>query len=423
MIAFAWLMLAASLLARQTASRPPSHPDAATVVVGPGTYRPLYPASPADREIPVGPFRLDRVPVTNEKFLAFVLAHPEWRRDGVAPQLVDERYLARWGSPDALGPDVDPRQPVVEVSWFAARAYCGAQGMRLPTRAEWEVAAAASKTQVDASADAAWKAHLLELYTRPSPARLPRVGQTEPNRWGVRDLHGVVWEWVSDFDASPGSDDEALRFCAGGAQPAGDKTDFAAFEREAMRSALRAAYTTENLGFRCAAALEPTAPESGSVYDLHTALRDQDGHAVPVDVYRGHPLLISMFYGSCPSACPLLVSNIARLDAELPAPVRADTRVLLVSFDSEHDTPEALREVAARHRLDSSRWTLASAPEDDAARLAARLGITYRKLPGGGFAHTSVIVALDRDGRTIARAEGPDADLAPMVDAIAHASR
>jgi protein SCO1/2 len=156
---------------------------------------------------------------------------------------------------------------------------------------------------------------------------------------------------------------------------------------------------------------------------LHPALRDQDGHAVPVDLFRGHPVLISMFYGSCPSACPLLVSNIARIDAELPADVRADTRVLLVSFDPERDTPEALRDVATRHRLDLSRWTLASAPENDVAGLAAQLGITYRKLPEGGFAHTSVIVALDRDGRMIGRAEGPDADLTPLVDAITRTRR
>lgn len=160
-----------------------------------------------------------------------------------------------------------------------------------------------------------------------------------------------------------------------------------------------------------------------SLYAMHPALRDWQGLPFALDAFRGHPVLISMFYGSCPSACPLLVSNIARVDAELPAEVRAQTRVLLVSFDAEHDTPEALRAVAARHHLDPARWTLAAAGEDDARTLAAALGISYRALPGGGFSHTSVITALDREGRPIARAEGPSADLSPLARALQRAAQ
>jgi protein SCO1/2 len=165
------------------------------------------------------------------------------------------------------------------------------------------------------------------------------------------------------------------------------------------------------------------AAEGPSLYALHPALRDENGGRIDADVFRGHPVLVTMFYGSCPSACPLLVSNVARVDAQLPPRVRAQTRVLLVSFDPEHDTPAALRDVSARHRLDSARWRLAAAPEEDARDLAAALGIAYRKLPGGGFTHTSVITALDGQGRIIARAEGPDADLAPIATALARVAR
>ena len=412
-----WVTLAAALSSGAT-SAPPARPDAATAIVGPGIYRPLYAAGPDAREVAVRAFRMDRVPVTNGAFLAFVREHPEWLRGRVARTLADGAYLTRWATPDSLGPEVDGQQPVVQVSWFAARAFCRARGMRLPTRAEWEVAAAASETATDASGDVAWKARLLELYTRPAPHRLPPVGKTAPNKWGVRDLHGVVWEWVQDFGASGDPALDPLRSCAGGASPDGDKTDFAAFEREAMRSALRAPYTTANLGFRCAADVEPSAAQDPDLYDLGLTLRDQNGAEVPLDLYRGHPLLVSMFYASCPSACPLLLSNVARLAARLPPEVRSETRVLLVSFDPEHDTPEALRGIAAAHHLDLSRWTLATARGGDVARVASALGITYRKLAGGGFAHDSVIVAMDGQGRTLARADGPDPDLDPMVTAL-----
>ncbi len=226
-----------------------------TKVVAAGTYRPLYPASPAQKEIAVAAFRMDATPVTNAQFLAFVSAHPEWRRDRIEPVFAESTYLAHWSSPDALGANADADAPVVNVSWFAARAYCTSRNMRLPTEAEWERAAAASQDRADGSADPAWRAHIAALYARPSPARLPSVGASHANFWGLHDMHGVVWEWVSDFSAavsafSSGAD--RLRFCGAGAAGASDATDFAGFERVAFRSSLRANDTVRNLGFRCA---------------------------------------------------------------------------------------------------------------------------------------------------------------------------
>jgi formylglycine-generating enzyme required for sulfatase activity len=225
-------------------------------VVGAGVYRPLFPSSPSQTELAVPAFRLDRTPVTNGQFLAFVGAHPGWRRDRVAPVFAEPGYLAHWTAADALGANVDPEQPVVGVSWFAARAYCAARAARLPTEAEWEHAAAASQVRADAASDPTFRADLLALYSRPSPQRLPRVAQGAPNFWGVHDLHGLVWEWVLDYSSavsafSAGSD--RLRFCGASASGAADAADFAAFERVAFRSSLHANYTIRSLGFRCAA--------------------------------------------------------------------------------------------------------------------------------------------------------------------------
>jgi formylglycine-generating enzyme required for sulfatase activity len=236
----------------------------AMALVGGGTYRPLFPASPKETTVAVSAFRLDKTPVTNGDFLAFVVAHPEWRRDRIQPVFAEASYLSSWRAPDALGPDVDPRQPVVEVSWFAARAYCSARGMRLPNEAEWEHAAAASHTRADGAADPAWRAEIQSVYSRPLPAHLPRVGADAPNFWGIHDMHGVVWEWVSDFSAATtafASGSDRMRFCGATAASASDATDFAAFERAAFRSSLHANYTIRSLGFRCAADASEGAPK------------------------------------------------------------------------------------------------------------------------------------------------------------------
>ncbi len=141
-----------------------SAPPRGMVRVGPGILRPVYPPSPEETELPVAAFWLDRLPVTNAEFLAFVQAHPRWRR-GTLPRLfADESYLAHWAGPTTLGPAALPEQPVVRVSWFAAKAYCAARGARLPTETEWELAAAASPTRPDGRDEPGYHEQLLNWY-------------------------------------------------------------------------------------------------------------------------------------------------------------------------------------------------------------------------------------------------------------------
>jgi len=213
-----------------------------------------YQAVTARKEAPavtVAPYRLDRQPVTNAAFLAFIREDSAWRRDRVTALAADGGYLAAWSEPLALGPNAAPRAPVVGVSWFAARAYCAARGGRLPTEAEWVLAAAASPRERDGRRDPAWRQTVLDWYARPNPATLPDVGRGRPNVWGLSDLHGLVWEWVNDFGASILVGDEA-RLCGGGANGAIDPLDYPAFLRAAFRSSLEGRTTTSNLGFRCA---------------------------------------------------------------------------------------------------------------------------------------------------------------------------
>lgn len=207
----------------------------------------------------IAPFELMRTPVSNADFLEFVRRNPQWRRDRVATVLAEPRYLSHWAGPDTLGAKALPAQPVVQVSWFAAQAYCEAQGARLPTWDEWEYAAAADETRTDARRDRAWRERILSWYSRPSSSELPRVGLQAPNAYGVQDLHGLVWEWTEDFSAlmiaednrNQGDADNA-RFCGAGALSMDDRENYAVLMRVAMLSSLAARDTTTNLGFRCA---------------------------------------------------------------------------------------------------------------------------------------------------------------------------
>ena len=207
----------------------------------------------------IASFELMRQPVTNGGFLAFVQMHPQWRRDRVASVFAEPRYLSHWARPTVLGDAAQAPQPVTQVSWFAASAYCEAQGARLPTWNEWEYAAAADETRRDARKDPVWLERILGWYSRPSNQPLPRAGLQAPDIYGGQDLHDLVWEWTDDFssllvsgDNRNQGDNDKAKFCGAGALSMNDRENYAVLMRVAMLSSLDARDTTTSLGFRCA---------------------------------------------------------------------------------------------------------------------------------------------------------------------------
>ena len=224
-----------------------------------GLYRPLFRSEKDAKELPVKSFVLDLHPVTNAEFLEFVRANPRWRRAEVKRLFADENYLKHWAGDLELAAAVTTNTPVTWVSWFAAKSFAQWAGKRLPTTAEWEYAAAASPTRPDGANDPEFRKQLAAWHSSPAPERLPPVGTGRANYFGVHDLHGLVWEWVADFNAAMVTGDargdsglERQLFCGSGSQGAKDVSDYAAFMRFGFRSSLKADYTVHNLGFRCA---------------------------------------------------------------------------------------------------------------------------------------------------------------------------
>jgi formylglycine-generating enzyme len=229
------------------------------VTIASGVFKPMF-RSPTDfKEISIRPFCLDVLPVTSGDFLEFVRANPRWQRSQVKRLFADESYLKNWAGDLELGTNAPESAPATFVSWFAAKAYAQWRGKRLPTIAEWELAAAAGDKRPDGEKDPEFKRALLGWYSSPSAKQPVSVGTHRPNYWGVHDLHGLVWEWVADFntmmvtgDARGDTGLDRQLFCGSGSVGVADATDYAAFMRYGFRSSLKADYCIHNLGFRCA---------------------------------------------------------------------------------------------------------------------------------------------------------------------------
>ncbi|KIA98803.1 hypothetical protein OA93_07915 [Flavobacterium sp. KMS] len=221
-----------------------------------GSFVPLYGAT-TKTPVVVKPFFIDVYPVTNNEFLSFLKKNPSYSKSKIKGLFADKSYLSYWKSDFDFG-NSNPKAPVTNVSWFAAKKYCECQGKRLPTMDEWEYVAMADEKRIDARTKTEFNKYILSWYEKSKTYENP-IGQTFKNYWGVYDMHGLVWEWTSDFNSiflsgesrKDKSDDKNL-FCGGASVNASDLMDYAAFMRYAFRGSLKAQYSTRNLGFRCA---------------------------------------------------------------------------------------------------------------------------------------------------------------------------
>jgi formylglycine-generating enzyme required for sulfatase activity len=232
-------------------------PPTGMALIPAGSYASLFGANDAARSVAVPSYFLDLRPVTNAEFLLFVTANPNWRRSKVALVFAESGYLASWSGDLTLGQRAPDDAPVVQVSWFAARAYARWRGLRLPTIAEWERAASVGFTIENGTAEPAYRKAALKWLSMPFSPQLAAAGSGRPNIYGVRDLVDLVWEWVDDFNATgdaSDSDDKNL-VCGGAGVGVRDFSNYPSFARAEFRSSLNAPYAVPNLGFRCARSL------------------------------------------------------------------------------------------------------------------------------------------------------------------------
>ncbi len=179
-----------------------------------------------EHDVELASFRIARAPVTNAEFLHFVEAGGyverrfwtdagwAWRISAQADAPLywrraasgwERRHFDRW---QPLRPD----QPVVHVNLFEAQAYCAYAGRRLPTEAEWEIAATGATHRRypwgDAPPDAS-VANLDHWYGDVTDVAAFPEGESI---FGVRGMIGNVWEWTSTaFGPYPGFSPDAYR--------------------------------------------------------------------------------------------------------------------------------------------------------------------------------------------------------------------
>jgi formylglycine-generating enzyme required for sulfatase activity len=144
--------------------------------------------------VPAGGFTMGTEPAKLRHFCGEAPAHHvELPAFMIARTEVTRELLGLFTPLEPGAPDL----PVVDVSWYDATVFALWMGCRLPTEAEWEYACGGGEPGEWCCADAtdlsryAW-------FSENAGGRPHQVGGLRPNRFGLYDLHGNVWEWCHD---------------------------------------------------------------------------------------------------------------------------------------------------------------------------------------------------------------------------------
>lgn len=145
-----------------------------------------------------------------------------------------------------------------------------------------------------------------------------------------------------------------------------------------------------------------TTVPGASPYRIDTVLTDSAGQRFTLRDMAGAPVLVTMFYGDCHAACPIIIETLKRTVATQGAAGKP-LRVVLISLDPLHDTPASLAMLASKNDLDAPQFRLAVAADESQTRtIAAALNIKYRRLDNGEINHTTRIALLDPAGTPLA---------------------
>ncbi len=129
-------------------------------------------------------------------------------------------------------------------------------------------------------------------------------------------------------------------------------------------------------------------------------LVNQDGREFKLSDLRGNVVVMSFIYTNCnlASMCPMAATRLAEAQELLTQAGVTGVRFLLVSFDSERDRPEKLKEFAVRYKVDLSTFWFATGEPSVVGPLARVLNNPYRQSAPGVYDHANVIALEDRNG-------------------------
>lgn len=168
----------------------------------------------------------------------------------------------------------------------------------------------------------------------------------------------------------------------------------------------------------CREGLPPLKATAKSLYGLDVKWTSDLGREVKLDVVRGRPVVLLMYFTNCEHSCPLMVGDLKAIEAGLSARARAKTDFVLVSIDPDRDSVAALKTFREQRKLGPEHWMLLRGETPDVCKLAEAIGFQY--VPGSKtqFAHSLLVTVLNARGEIVFQQAGVSGDRREAIRAI-----
>lgn len=128
------------------------------------------------------------------------------------------------------------------------------------------------------------------------------------------------------------------------------------------------------------------------------ALRDQNGKLIQLSAQRGHDVLLTFLYTSCPDICPVIADTINDAAQSL-GPKSGGVRIIAVTVDPEHDTPAAVDTFIAEHRL-APNFHYLTGPVEELKPIWQAYNLLIEPGASDRVNHSAWVLLIDRDGRS-----------------------
>lgn len=156
-----------------------------------------------------------------------------------------------------------------------------------------------------------------------------------------------------------------------------------------------------------------------SIYQLESKWHDQDNKTLTLNSLTGKIQVVAMVFSNCKLACPRLIVDLKAIENKLSVDQKKKVSFLLITFDTERDTPKQLKKFANDMQLNDN-WKLIHSSETNTREISMILNINYEKQTDGTFAHSNAIHIINKKGIIVHRQDGLGADNTQTIKAISN---
>ena len=166
--------------------------------------------------------------------------------------------------------------------------------------------------------------------------------------------------------------------------------------------------------------MEHPVPDYGPTPEF--SLTNQNGETVTTEGLRGTLLVVGFVFTRCPSVCPSLSARMQRLQYTLERLPEDDVKLLSITIDPEHDTPEVLASYAAEYGADATRWQFLTSEPEQIKDVLAGFHVSAERIDEpdkpNDILHSEAMLLVDSDGTLIGIYQGEKEQLVELPQDI-----